>query len=258
MPETTPKDRRDYASIEKRLLTLKAPYLDCRQLGRASDLPIYGVSLKKISAPKSHPAKPTVLLNGGTHGDEPASPEAVLAFLENGIEPWLDHFDFEVIACLNPYGYIHNTRENEAGIDLNWGYEDKTLPEIAVVRRLVHQRHFALVFDCHEDWESPGFYFYEVRRNGPLLGNQVIKRVETVCPINRDNEIEGTQANNGVITPDPEVVARARGAGLPITLFRDHTDHFLTSESPTGLDMEIRVKAQLTALEVVLEQHAGG
>lgn len=250
MPESSISEpKRDYGRLVERLLALDAPYLQRRELGRASDLPIYGFSAGKGPA--------QALLNGGTHGDEPAGPEAVLSFLQDGIEKWLDRFSFEIVPCLNPHGYAHDTRENEAGIDLNWGYEDASLPEIALMRRLVDGRRFAFVFDFHEDWESHGFYIYDVRRDGPPVGPRIIERVGAVCPINLDDEIEGDPANGGVISPDPEKVAKARGAGLPIALFRDHTDHFLTSESPTGLDMETRVRAQRAALEVVLEEHAG-
>jgi hypothetical protein len=41
-------------------------------------------------------------------------------------------------------------------------------------------------------------------------------------------------------------------------MFFSHTDHLLTSETPTALALEPRVQAHLVALEVVAAAHGAG
>ena len=204
------------------------------------------------------PRLPTVFVMGGTHGDEPAGVEAALAFLNRDLEGWLPLFNFEVIPCLNPYGYVHNTRHNACEVDLNWAYESGDMPEIRIFRQLVQDRRFEFFMDFHEDWESPGYYLYELRRGAPLAGPEITRRVAVVCPLNTSPLIEGHRAHNGCIRLDPAREEERRGEGIPLVLYQEHTDHLLTSESPTGLDMERRVQAHLVALEVVFEAHRNG
>ena len=45
----------------------------------------------------------------------PAGPEAVLQFLHRYDATRYDNFRFLVLPCINPFGYVHNTRENRQG-----------------------------------------------------------------------------------------------------------------------------------------------
>ena len=57
---------------------------------------------------------------------------------------------------------------------------------------------FALGLCLHEDWESQGFYLYELNPDlQPSYSNQIIEAVEKVCPIDRSPEIEGRKAEGG-------------------------------------------------------------
>ena len=105
---------------------------------------------------------PVVYINGGTHGDEPAGVEAALAFLEGGWERWADRVRFEVIPCLCPWSYVHNARLNAQDVDVNWAYLRDDVPEIEILKGFLEGQVFAGVIDLHEDWESPGFYLYEM------------------------------------------------------------------------------------------------
>ncbi|GIX06466.1 MAG: hypothetical protein KatS3mg115_0869 [Candidatus Poribacteria bacterium] len=241
---------RDYQRIVKRLEALDRTTWELLTLAQASGFPIYGV--RSVASRRL----PSVYLSAGTHGDEPAGVEAVLRFLEAQGERWTECFSFWVLPCLNPWGYVHDRRENADGVDLNWAYDREELPEIRAVHHWVAGRRFALAVDLHEDWESPGFYLYELRRNGPPVGEEIVRRVGTVCPINLEPTIEGDPARLGVIHPDPNAPRRQeRGAGIPIALFRDHTDHLVTTETPTVRPLQERVEAHRIALETLLEAH---
>lgn len=240
---------RDYGDLLERVGALAGAKYKHSTLAEIAGYPI--VSVRR----SVREDVPTVLVMGGTHGDEPAGVEAVLAFLERDATALLPRFNFEVLICLNAYGYVHNTRHNFQDVDVNWAWDREDVPEVQVVKELVKGRRFAFVFDCHEDWESPGFYVYEQRRGGGGLGGDIVAAVEKVCPLNRQDEIEGAAAVEGVIVADTAKAERERGKGIPLELYRRHTDHLLTSESPTGLDMSVRVAAHLAALDVVIAGH---
>ncbi len=201
------------------------------------------------------PQRPTALLIGGTHGDEPAGPAAVLEFCRRGAGPWLGAFNFLALPCLNPHGYTHGTRHNGQNVDINWAYKRDDVPEIQVIRQLVAGRRFAFVVDFHEDWESPGFYLYELHRNLAPVGAQIMEAVSHHCPLNTQPVIEGQRAQGGVIVPSAEKHEELRGEGIPVVLYDHHTDHLLTTETPTALPLAQRVRAQLAALQVVVEAH---
>jgi predicted deacylase len=198
---------------------------------------------------------PTALVIAGTHGNEPSGVEAAVAFLTAPPEAYLRHLRFEVIPCLNPWGYVHDTRHNRLDLDLNWSYSRQDVPEIAAVRRFIAGRRFEAVVDLHEDWESPGFYLYELRREQPRIGAEIARRVAEVCPLNTSRVIEGLPASNGVIHPDPNRETTNRGAGIPIVLFKEHTEHLITTEAPTTLPLDVRVRTHLIALNTIIESH---
>lgn len=242
----------DLLQFHRRLARLAGDGIHLEVAGRTGELPIH-----VLSCPAA-PGSPTALLLAGTHGDEPAGVEAALACLRPE-EAWRWRgLGLVVVPCLNPHGYQTGTRENRDGVDVNWAYARDDVPEVAVLRRLVAGRRFAFVLDFHEDWESPGYYLYELRRGAPLVGPLVTRRVGAVCPLNIAPEIEGLPAADGLVAPDAEAEVERRGAGIPLAMFFSHTDHLLTSESPTALDLEIRVQAHLVTLEVVATAHGGG
>ncbi len=241
---------RDYGIVIKRIERLGLADTEIRLLGQSGGYAVFGVRLSR------DPSLPTVFVNGGTHGDEPAGVEAALAFLERGPGPWLDYFQFEVIPCLCPHGYSYDTRLNHQGVDVNWAFLQPNVPEVAIIRRFIDERKFHAIVDFHEDWESPGFYLYEQYREMEPVGRPVADRVSAVCRLNTEPVIEGQAAENGVIHPSLELEVRRKGEGIPIVLFRQgYTDHLVTLETPSTLDLHVRVSAHLAGLEAIIAAH---
>ena len=104
---------------------------------------------------------PVVYISAGMHGDEPAGPLALLEMMEAG---WLPgNFHWFICPVLNPGGLALGTRENRQGCDLNRDYFRRKSLEIAAhTRWLSRQPVPSLFVSLHEDWESEGFYFYEI------------------------------------------------------------------------------------------------
>lgn len=190
--------------------------------------------------------------SGGIHGDEPAPPLALLEMLEAGVfdarANWL------ICPLLNPSGFLQGTRENGDGLDLNRDYKDLRTAEIrAHIAWLQRQPNFDVTICLHEDWESTGFYLYELNVDDrPSLAERMITGAARICPIDTAAIIDGREsAAPGIIRPisDPllrenwpeAIYLRAHHAGLAYTL-----------ESPSALPLDQRIACLRAAIEAVL------
>ena len=141
---------RSYTQLIDRLKVLAATDLDT--IASVGQYPIYHLSLQGSTSSRCR-----VLLTAGVHGDEPGGVEAVLHLLENGRALDLTSFDFTIVPCVNPHGYVHDARENAAGDDINRSFERDDVAEVALVKDLLRDRPIDCFVDFHEDWEAKGF-----------------------------------------------------------------------------------------------------
>jgi murein peptide amidase A len=202
------------------------------------------------------PAAKRVYLSTGIHGDEPAGPLAMRRLLQEN--RWPADADLWLCPCLNPAGFALNSRENPDGIDLNRDYLDpKAQGTVAHIAWLRRQPPFDLCFCLHEDWESHGFYLYELNPDGqPSLAEGMITGVGEVCPIDRSDSIEGRPAQNGIIRPnlDPRTRPQWPEAFFLIT---HKTRLSYTLEAPSDFPLSTRVAALVAAVNAALAIYLG-
>lgn len=204
------------------------------------------------------PGRKSAMIDAGIHGDEPGGVEAALRFLETnaGNEALLARFAFTVFPCNNPTGWERDTRENADGIDLNRQFNArKPAPEAAIISQALRGKCFDLLFEMHEDVDSPGFYMYEIADDpSTYLGEKIIEAVEAAgCPIDRNECIEGMPASGGLIR---RRVIRFRKTRLPLAIhaYRTCGGHMLTLEPPASrLSLEERVRIELMGLSIALD-----
>ena len=192
-------------------------------------------------------------ISTGIHGDEPAGPLAVRQLLQEG--PWPDVADLWLCPCLNPTGFPLNRRENADGVDLNRDYRHLQSPEIrAHVAWLEKQPSFEFTLCLHEDWESHGFYIYEVNPDHePSFGEKMIEVVSEVCPIDYSPVIEDRPAQGGIIRPDLDPAKRPLWPeAFYLTMHK--TRHSYTLEAPSDFPLPVRVAALVTAVRTVLDE----
>ena len=160
----------------------------------------YRLLALKRSAPG---ARHRIYISTGIHGDEPAGPLAVLQLLQEN--RWPAEADLWLCPCLNPTGFPRNTRENGLGVDLNRQYLNPDADEVkAHISWLEKQPSFDVCLCLHEDWESNGFYVYELNPdNLPSLAPAIIREVSQVCPIDMSPEIEERPAVQRAWGPFP-------------------------------------------------------
>ena len=196
--------------------------------------------------------RPRLYFSAGIHGDEPAGPLALLDMLEAGV--FDDRASWFLCPLLNPTGFVRGTRENADGVDLNRDYKHLASSEIrAHVAWLQRQPAFDFTICLHEDWESKGFYLYELNpTDRPSYVDAMLTAVEQCCPIETAAVIDGRESvARGIIRPIADPLQREQWPEA-IYLVAHHTPLTYTLESPSALDLPTRTRALRAAVEATL------
>jgi succinylglutamate desuccinylase/aspartoacylase family protein len=195
---------------------------------------------------------PHVYISAGIHGDEPAGPLAIRQLLQEN--KWPADAALWLCPCLNPTGFALNRRENDEGLDLNRQYLQPTAREtITHMAWLEQLPAFDLCLCLHEDWESHGFYVYELNPdNRPSLAEPIINRVAEVCPIDRSENIEGRPAQGGIIRPSVDPRSRPQWPEAFFLLTRK-TRLSYTLEAPSDFPLSTRVAALVAGVRAAVE-----
>lgn len=207
---------------------------------------------KRTSGPR-----PRIYFSAGIHGDEPAPPLALLELIDAGA------FDHRAVwflcPLLNPAGVHRRTRENAAGVDLNRDFKSPASAEVAAHRRwLERQPPFDLAICVHEDWESTGFYLYELNPTGaPSLAPAMLAAAVAHVPIEPAAVIDGRAiAEPGIIRPVADPALRDL---WPESIYLQH--HYAklgyTIESPSSLPLPVRVATLRAALSAAIAACCG-
>lgn len=202
-------------------------------------------------AHSASPARLRIYISTGIHGDEPAGPLAALRLLRGN--QWPRNAEIFFCPCLNPAGFAANTRENGQGIDLNRDYLHFQSGEIrAHTLWLSRQPPFDLCLCLHEDWESHGFYVYELNPdNKPSLAEAMTAEVAKVCPIDHSEIIETRPAKGGIIRPNLDPRSRPQWPEA-LWLLTHKTRLSYTLEAPSDFPLKTRVDALVAGVKAAL------
>lgn len=194
-------------------------------------------------------------LSAGIHGDEPAGPLAALEIMRSG--GFAEGFHWFVCPALNPGGLVLGTRENRRHIDLNRDYLQLRSLEIAAhTRWLARIPTPGLFVSLHEDWESEGFYFYEINlgADSPERADAVLAAVSEIFPPEPGPEIDGHEVR------EPGWIYHAAEADLPdswpeaIYLAKKGCPLSFTFETPSKARMRDRIAAHVAAFRSLLDR----
>lgn len=98
--------------------------------------------------------RPTVLLVGQQHGDEPAGSEALLVIareLAQGLlQPELEHINVVIVPRANPDGAAGGQRVTAGGLDMNRDHLLLNTPEAQALARLTRDYQPTVIVDAHE------------------------------------------------------------------------------------------------------------
>ncbi len=193
---------------------------------------------------------PHIYLSAGIHGDEPAGPLAILHLLRGGY--FQKQARWSVCPSLNPTGLATGTRENANGEDLNRDYWARRTAEVQAHARWCESLPTPDLFiSLHEDWESSGFYFYEINLgpDSPNRARTILDAVADILPIEPLLEVDGHDVR------DPGWIYHGAEADLPrswpeaIFLAKQGCPLSFTFETPsTAAPLSKRVAALTAAV----------
>jgi len=201
---------------------------------------------------------PTVYLSAGIHGDEPAGPLALLNLIRDGA--FGPNGNWVLCPALNPTGLAAGTRENAEGEDLNRDYWTMKNPEVARHAAWLQSRRVPDLFiSLHEDWETTGFYFYEINcsQDCPERARSILEAVAPWFPPEPSSCIDDHDVR------DPGWIYHVAEADMPeswpeaIFLAKLGCPVSFTFETPSTASLPARVEAHAAAVRAALRHLAG-
>jgi len=209
-----------------------------------------GYSLLHLFSKKSPPNAPAVYFSAGIHGDEPASTEALLEWIERNPDLAIN-LNFRIFPCLNPWGLVHNKRTDAEGRDLNRCYRDCSLPVIAAHRKLVEKSRYDLAIILHEDYDAQGAYLYETSPAKPHWGERIIAAMARHIPPDPRRRIDTSRAKEGIIRR--RITANTMPDWPEAFLLHFHgAKRVFTIETASEFHIDTRVEAHVAAIDAAI------
>lgn len=197
---------------------------------------------------------PRVYVSSGMHGDEPAGPLALKELLEDGL--FETEIEWMLCPLMNPTGVSMASRENKQGLDLNRDYLRRSSAEVAGHVRWLEKQPVPDVFlSLHEDWESTGFYLYEIQKcEFSSVADAILKAAaDEIAPEPSELIDDHAVREPGWIFHEPE-------ADFPedwpeaIYMANMGTQVSYTFETPSSLELEKRINCHKLALNKAVEE----
>ncbi|MEQ1839058.1 MAG: M14 family metallocarboxypeptidase [Verrucomicrobiales bacterium] len=222
--------------------------VELRLLNEAGGYPVFVVENEQAAAREPG----GIYLSAGVHGDECAPVWALLQWMESDPEI-LRRLPVVIFPCINPSGFVENTRRDREGIDLNRCFENSAHPVIGSWHTFMEGRQFDLALNLHEDYDAGGIYLYELAREDSK-GNELLSACEKIIPRETASTVDGSDFNHGLLTRSGDLerlVEEELGGGYPeaILLFLRYSRNSYTFETPSEFDLIRRIEAHEAFLE---------
>lgn len=197
---------------------------------------------------------PSIYLSAGIHGDEPAGPLAMLELMRQ--DRFSREFQWSLCPALNPTGLACCQRENADGIDLNRDYWKRSTAEVRAHSTWLESMPPPQLFlSLHEDWETRGFYLYEINlgRDLPERAHSILNAVTPWFPpedavliddhLPREPGWIYHEAEADLPTAWPEAICMAK-LGCPLSF---------TFETPSQANLSMRIAAHRAAITTAIQ-----
>lgn len=223
-----------------------------RPLHKAGDETVYFLESGKPDATYR------IYLSAGIHGDEAASPEALITWVENRSELFHHkNFAFFLLPCLNPWGLANNIRTDSRGRDLNRTFLPGAPEPIRTLMRTIKKRSFHLGIMLHEDYDARGLYLYELLRNKPYWGEELLDAASTIIPADPRINIEGRKTTLPGLVRRKITPAIRRFGPEALFLHDINCERTFTVETPSEFSLQARVLAHLKILDCAMKLLTG-
>ncbi|MCP5537853.1 MAG: M14 family metallocarboxypeptidase [Akkermansiaceae bacterium] len=195
-----------------------------------------------------------VYLSSGMHGDEPAGPRAVMEMMAEGC--FGNEVEWRICPLINPTGIAAGTRGNAQGVDLNRDYLRMATDEVrGHVGWLARQPVPDVFLSLHEDWESSGFYLYEIQKYAcASVAHSILEAAAAEIEPEPSPVIDDHQVR------EPGWIFHKPRADFPedwpeaIYMAQRGTQVSYTLETPSSLELERRVACHKLAVCKAVEE----
>jgi hypothetical protein len=215
---------------------------------------LYRIERYRFTGPKAGHEPVRIALFAGVHGDEPAGPAALEAFLHAlEREPVrAAGYDLWIYPAVNPAGLKSGTRANGSGKDLNREFwRGSAEPEVRIIEAELEEGRFDGIITLHADDTSEGHYGYSHgRAMEDALLRPALVAAERILPRDSRSTIDGFAAREGVIRDCFQGILAPPPAQWP-------QPFNLIFETPAGAPIELQIAAHVAALDAVLATYRG-
>ena len=232
-------------------------YLSFEEIGNVEydgfKAPIWCVSFEG-----EKPVSYKVLINAGIHGNEPAGVTFVLQLLKQLVKNPFPHrcIAIDIIPMVNPWGWVHDIRYNQDGIDINRDFSTFDSQEARIMTDFLEDRHYDLMLDLHEDPSASGFYVYQYGIEDKTIAENLIDTIRNMgYPIEENVSMVILKTENGIIDAPMWGLRYMRITGqLSLSNYYrlNNSRRVYTVETPTSLAMADRMTMHRTAADVLI------
>jgi len=230
------------------------------EIGRVS-YPGFEAPLWRVLFQPDGTVKYRILFSAGIHGNEPAGAECALRFVEaiaRKPEKYKD-IAFDIIPLVNPWGWTHDIRFNQAGIDINRDFASLNSQEAKIIKQALAANKYNIMFDLHEDPGAKGFYMYQYGLEDRQVGEQIVAAIHDMgYPVEQDVKMVLLKTRNGIIDAPMWGLKYMRLTGqLSIGNYYRlyHSPYVFTVETPMSLPFEDRLIIQQTAVDMLVDNY---
>lgn len=234
--------------IQRWRAVAKRAGLRLEELARAGEARVFFIRTRALGKDGG------IYISAAIHGDEPASSEGLIAWAEENVGR-LGSLPLLIFPCLNPWGLVNNCRYDAGGIDLNRVFHLKTSPVVAALKQIIAPYRFALALTLHEDFDGQGLYIYEVQRERPFWGEDLLEIARPIIAIEGRTKVDGRKAVAGLIRRRFDA-KKFEKMGYPeaVWLHVHHAARSLTIETPSEFALDQRVRAQVAIIEACVNR----
>lgn len=251
---------RSYTEIENRVLSLSGDFFNVEVLQTVA-CGQEACDIFRVIFNENQPDTKQVLLIGAIHGNEPAGANALLRLLEdmNNAPDRYAGFTITIIPVLNPWGWVHNSRTNARGVDLNNDFGLFQAPETQAFAHHPARLKYDLVMDLHEAGQAAHFIccYGDKMRDACTTFSKTFKQKGYVLDSTYQDIL--SQTNAGVMSIPVWMVNLSRlsdSIALSHYFYLRDDAAVVTLESSMKFDLESRVRFHLDVIRFFLEMYS--